>query len=164
MRYLITFACYGAHLHGDDAGSVDQNHNLFGSHLVQPDPQRARAEREKMPQPPYLLDAESRQVVLTAVRRHCEHRGWNLLATHVRTNHVHIAVEAEVQPERVMVEFKSYASRALNSRGLDAPDRKRWARHGSTRWLFQDRDVAKAIQYVIDSQGAPMALFVADGY
>ena len=27
-----------------------------------------------------------------------------------------------------------------------------------------DRDVGKAIQYVIESQGTPMALFVADGY
>ena len=164
MRYFITFACYGAHLHGDDSGSVDRYHNLFGSRPVKPDPHRALAEREKMPQPPYWLDPDSREVVLTALRQHCEHRGWNLLAAHVRTNHVHVVVEAEVQPERVMVEFKSYASRALNSLGLDGPDRRRWARHGSTRWLFKDRDVGKAIQYVIESQGTPMALFVADGY
>ena len=143
---------------------MDQYHNLFGGRLLKPDPQRALAEREKMSQPPYRLDPDSREAVLTAVRRHCEHRGWNLLAAHVRTNHVHVVVEAEVQPERVMVEFKSYASRALNSLGLDGPDRRRWARHGSTRWLFQDSDVGKAIRYVIESQGAPMALFVADGY
>jgi REP element-mobilizing transposase RayT len=117
-----------------------------------------------MPQPPYWLDPNRREVVLAALRRHCEHRGWNLLAAHVRTNHVHVVPEAEVQPERVMVEFKSYASRALTAEGLDGPDRRRWARHGSTRWLFKDRDVGKAIQYVIESQGAPMALFVADVY
>ena len=117
-----------------------------------------------MQQPPCRLDPYGREVVLTALRQHCEHRGWNLLAAHVRTNHVHVVVEAEVQPERVMVEFKSYASRALNRLGRDGPDRRRWARHGSTRWLFQDREVGKAIQYVIESQGAPMALFVADGY
>jgi len=29
MRYLITFACYGAHIHGEEAGSVDQCHNLL---------------------------------------------------------------------------------------------------------------------------------------
>ena len=127
MRYFITFACYGAHLHGDDSGSVDRYHNLFGSRPVKPDPHRAVAEREKMPQPPYWLDPDSREVVL------------NLLVAHVRTNHVHVVVEAEVQPERVMVEFKSYASRALNSLGLDGPDRRRWARHGSTRWLTLPR-------------------------
>ena len=47
-------------------------------------------------------------------RSNCAYRGWNLLAAHVRSNHVHIVVEAEAQPERNMNEFKSYASRELN--------------------------------------------------
>jgi len=133
LRYFITFACHGAHLHGDDSGSVDQRHNLFGSRLVEPDPQRALAERGKMPQPPYRLDQDRREAVLAALRQHCTHRGWNLLAAHVRTNHVHVVVEAEVNPERVMVEFKAYASRELNHPCGDGPDRRRWARHGSIR-------------------------------
>src|SRR2546423_10186376 len=28
LTYLITFACYGCHLHGDPAGSIDRKHNL----------------------------------------------------------------------------------------------------------------------------------------
>lgn len=31
MIYLITFACYGAHLHGHETGSVDRHHNRYGS-------------------------------------------------------------------------------------------------------------------------------------
>jgi REP element-mobilizing transposase RayT len=115
-----------------------------------------------MTQPPYQLDQESRAAVLTALRHHCAHRGWNLLAAHVRMSHVHVIVEAQIRPERVMNEFKSYASRELNRLGRDGPDRRRWARHGSTRWLWKDKDVEQAIRYVIDDQGAPMALFVAD--
>jgi hypothetical protein len=34
-----------------------------------------------------------------------------------------------------MNDMKSYASRRLNQLGLDEPARRRWARHGSTRWL-----------------------------
>jgi REP element-mobilizing transposase RayT len=116
-----------------------------------------------MPQPPYWLDRDSRAAVLAALRGHCAHRGWTLLAAHVRTNHVHAVVEAGVRPERLMNEFKSYASRELNRLDRDGPDRKRWARHGSTRWLWNDQDVQKAIQYVIEEQGEPMALFVAEG-
>jgi hypothetical protein len=52
--------------------------------------------------------------------------------------------------------FKSYASRGLNRLGIDKPDRKRWARHGSTRWLRKDEDVQEAIRYVISGQGEPM--------
>jgi hypothetical protein len=36
--YLITFACYGCHLHGDPSGSVDRHHNLPGGRLSEADP------------------------------------------------------------------------------------------------------------------------------
>ena len=116
-----------------------------------------------MLQEPYVLDQERRAVVLRALQEHCAHRGWNLLAAHVRTNHVHAVLEAEVRPERIMNEFKPYASRELNRLGDDGQDRKRWARHGSTRWLWKDADVRNAIQYIVQEQGDPMALFVAEG-
>jgi REP element-mobilizing transposase RayT len=115
-----------------------------------------------MLQQPYALDQTRRIVVLSALRQHCAHRGWNLLAAHVRSNHVHVVVEAEVRPEKIMTEFKAYASRELNRLGSDAPDRKRWARHGSTRWLFEDQDVLEALRYVIEEQGEPLALFVKE--
>jgi REP element-mobilizing transposase RayT len=115
-----------------------------------------------MKQAPYLLDRDSRTAVLGALREVCLHRHWNLLAAHVRTNHVHAVVDAEVQPEKVMNDFKSYASRGLNRLLRDGPDRKRWARHGSTRWLWKDQDVREAIRYVVEEQGEPMAVFVAE--
>lgn len=89
----------------------------------------------------------------------CWNHGWTLLAAHVRTNHVHLVVETDVRPERVMNDLKSYASRCLNRVGLDEPARKRWARHGSTRWLWKPEDVSAAIRYVIDDQGDRMAAF-----
>jgi len=162
LRYFITFACYGARLHGDESGSVDRRHNLVGSRLLEPDAERVMAERREMLQDPYVLDEAARQLVLGAIQRHCAYRGWNLLAAHVRSNHVHVIVEAETRPERIMNEFKSYASRELNQSTSERPDRKRWARHGSTRWLWKDEDVWHALQYVVDEQGEPMALFVAD--
>ena len=80
----------------------------------------------------------------------------------MRTNHVHVVVEAEVRPEKVMNDFKSYVSRGLNRLGGDESNRKRWAHHGSTRWLWEDQDVREALRYVIEEQGEPMAVFVAD--
>ena len=63
-------------------------------------------------------------------------------------------------PERIMHTFKSYASRSLNHMGIDAPDRKRWARHGSSRWLWKDEDVQEAIKYVVSEQGEPKEVYV----
>ena len=88
-----------------------------------------------MDQPPYLLDQLRREAVLGSLLERSAQRGWALLAAHVRTNHVHVVLESEATPERVMNDLKSYASRCLNRAGFDTPGRKRWARHGSTRWL-----------------------------
>ena len=97
---------------------------------------------------------------MEALQQVCDYRKWTLLAAHVRTNHVHAVVEAEERPEKVMSDFKVYSSRALNRSDLDGPSRKRWARHGSTRWLWTEEEGQNTIRYVVDEQGAPMAVFV----
>ena len=161
QRYFITFACYGSHVHGVEPGSVDRNHNLPGSRTLDADLKRAKVESDAMAQMPYLLDESARAVVLETLQEVCAHRGWTQLAARVRTNHVHVIVEAEARPEKVMNDFKSYASRALNRLEPDKT-RRRWAHHGSTRWLWTDQNVREAIRYVIDEQGEPMAFFVAE--
>ncbi|MEZ5353242.1 MAG: transposase [Bryobacteraceae bacterium] len=129
---------------------------------MEADPQRAEAERRSMVQQAYVIDRESRATVLQALLEVCSHRKWNLLAAHVRSNHVHVIVEAEVPPEKVMNDLKAYASRALNGLEPEKPGRRRWARHGSTRWLWKDQDVREAIRYVIEEQGEQMAVFLGD--
>jgi REP element-mobilizing transposase RayT len=156
---MITFACYGSRLRGGESGSVDRKHNSPGMPTLDVDPVRAAAESERMDQDPYGMDKARRDAVLGAVHGVCSHRGWHLLAAHVRSDHVHLVVEAETVPERVMNDFKVYASRALNRLGLDEPNRRRWARHGSTRWLWKPEDVAAAIQYVVAKQGEAMSVF-----
>jgi REP element-mobilizing transposase RayT len=162
MTYLITFACYGCHLHGDEPGSIDPDHNLYGSRSVEPDTARLAWVRSRMEQSPYIMDESRRNAVLAAMRDRCADRAWQLLAAHVRTNHVHLVIEAEPRPERIMNDLKSCASRRLNELGLDGPDRKRWARHGSTRWLWKREHVSAALQYVIEGQGERMAFYITD--
>jgi REP element-mobilizing transposase RayT len=159
MTYFITFACYGCHLHGDEMGSVDKQHNPPGSRMLEPNPQRVCAERQRMAQPSYDMDKKRREAVLASLLERCSERSWTLLAAHIRTNHVHVVVHAEVRPERVLNDLKSYASRYLNQLGLDERTRKRWARHGSTRWLWKPADVLAAIRHVVDEQGERMAVF-----
>lgn len=99
MRYFITFTCYGAHLHGDEIGSVERNHNVFGNRWAEPN--RAGAEGQtRANQAPCFLEKGRRAAVMAALRRGCSHRGW-------------------------------------------IPERKRWARHGSTRWLWKGENSRK---------------------
>lgn len=159
MVYLITFVCYGCHLHGHASGSVDRQHNLPGSRVLEPDPQRLLRDRQRMDQPPYELDARRREIVLAALKERRREWHWILLAAHVRTNHVHVVIEGEARPERMMNDLKAYASRCLNQAGWDERARKRWARHGSTRWLWRPENVSSAIRCVVDEQGDPMTVF-----
>jgi REP element-mobilizing transposase RayT len=115
-----------------------------------------------MEQAAYLLDSVRRAIVLTTLHEVCRHRHWILWAAHVRTNHIHAIIEAAVPPETVMNTLKSYASRSLNRLKIDPPDRKRWARHGSTRWLWKDDDVQETIRYVVYGQGDPMEVYLAE--
>ena len=89
----------------------------------------------------------------------CSHREWTLLAAHVRTNHVHVVVAADKSPEQVMNALKAYASRALKDAALDRPDRRRWARYGSTRHLWTIEAASAAVHYIVCEQGEPMAVF-----
>jgi REP element-mobilizing transposase RayT len=127
--------------------------------MVDADPMRMSAEKRQMDQAPYSMDEQRRETVLGALIDRCADRGWSLVAAHVRTNHVHVVVDAEALPERVMNDLKSFASRRLNQLGFDDPSRKRWARHGSTRWLRGREAVFAAIQYVVDKQGEAMAVY-----
>jgi REP element-mobilizing transposase RayT len=76
-----------------------------------------------------------------------------LEAVAVRSNHVHLVVGAQQAPERVMNAFKSWATRALTGAGALERGAKVWARHGSTRYLWQSDAVSEACRYVLEQQG-----------
>jgi REP element-mobilizing transposase RayT len=158
--YLITWVCYGAWLPGQ-IGAVPRNQNRFGGRFPEPNSAKELQSRCQMAQEPYLLDSVRRQMVLKTMHEvcSCSCRGWTMLAAHVRTNHVHTIIRANCKPEQVLTAMKAYSSRALNKSELDGLDRRRWARHGSTRYLWTGDAVRAAIQYVVREQGGPMAVF-----
>lgn len=156
--YLITWVCYGSWLPGR-LGTVHRTLNRFGGPLPEPDPRWERQSLEHLVQEPYVLDSVRRGIVLASLIEVCPFRGWTLFAAHVRSNHVHVVLAANCKPERVMTALKAYSSRALNSLGLDPIDRRRWARHGSTEYLWDRVSVEAAVEYVVREQGAPMAVF-----
>jgi REP element-mobilizing transposase RayT len=159
LAYFITFTTYGTWLHGREPGSADRKHNVPGKPWLPSDPNAEAAEQVKLRQPPYLLDAARRQVVLDTILEVARHRRWQVWAAHVRTNHIHVIVSAAAKPEKVMIDFKAWASRRLRERFGEDADRDRWTQHGSTRYLWNETQVAEKIAYALDEQGAPMARY-----
>ncbi len=159
--YLITFVCYGSHLPREE-GVVDRQHNHVGAPTLPSDARRLANVQGSMANEPYRMDASRRGAVLQSIQDLCLRRRWQLIAAHVRSAHVHIVIEADQSPEQVMTAMKAFASAELNKLGIDRPNRRRWARHGSTRYLWTPQQLSTAIHYVACNQGEPMALYVAN--
>ena len=112
-----------------------------------------------MNQDQYIFDNSRARIVLDSIINTSFHRKWNFFAIHIRSTHIHVVIQGLTTPEKIMNDFKSYASRALNTSGFENSARKRWTRHGSTRYLWKTEDLANAIQYVLHEQGEPMVVY-----
>ena len=156
LAYFITFTCYGTWLHGDDRGSVDLTHNRYGDPVLPADADRFASQRAALRDPPYRLDEPRRAIVVRAIREVALEQRWDLLAVHARSNHVHVVVRAGEMIERVLSAFKAAATRCLNKAYPQERSRKHWTRHGSTRYLMTDEQVAEKVTYTLDEQGEPM--------
>ncbi len=134
--YQLTIRCYGTRLHGCAEGSVSRYQNEYGTPTIKPDDELLETMRQRMKQKPYSLDQPRRSIVRDSVIEVCRYRKWSLFALHIRTNHLHSVVGAPSPPEPVMDDFKEYSSRNLNRARIDPEKRRRWARHGSTDYLW----------------------------
>ena len=146
LAYHITFTTYGTWLHGDKRGSVDKRHNRYCSAFVSPNAELHKKEQANLKNPSVILNKNVREVVLKAVLRVCDLRGWVPQAVHVRSNHIHIVVSGNAKPERMMRDFKAYATRTIKSSDDNRKFiRKYWSRHGSTKYLWTKENLASAI-------------------
>ncbi len=154
LGYLITFRCYGSWLHGDERGSIDRYHNQYKSPYLPRSDRRRDLNQSKLKSKPVTLDAKQRKSVNDAVREVCTYRHWDLRALNVRTNHVHVVVSTGfAKPERALNSFKSYATRHMREDGTWRESYSPWADKGSKRYLWNERSLALAIDYVVNGQG-----------
>ncbi len=161
FHYLLTFSTYGSHLPGEPE-TVDLEHRIYRTPFPEPDALRELNSNLRMREPPFILSTlELRNATLQAIQSTCKRRGWDLIAVHVRTNHVHVVVKADRRPELVLTALKSNATLALSELDGTPTRTRRWTRHGSTRYLWKESHLLGAIEYVTRRQGEPMAVFEA---
>ncbi|HEX9744006.1 MAG TPA: hypothetical protein VGB30_01130 [bacterium] len=159
VAYLITIRCYGTFLPGQE-GRVDRiKFNSYGTGNLPAHSGLEKYSNATLTQPPYYMDEARRKIILDTIISVSKYRKWILHAAHVRSNQFHAIIGGNVKPEFIVKDLKSYGSRHLNLAGLDCKDRKRWARHGSTKYLWNMESVADTIDYVIRRQGAMMELY-----
>jgi REP element-mobilizing transposase RayT len=159
LAYLITFRCYGTWLHGDERGSYRRSPGVIPGVLrIPPRPRLKQAEVKQLAHRPVRLNKNQRATVERAVREVCLHRKYGLRVINVRSNHAHAVVSALSDPEPILDAFKSYSTRALRETALLGKNIRPWARHGSTIYLWKERDVEKAVEYVLLGQDREFSL------
>jgi len=160
LAYLVTFRCYGTWLHGDERGSVDRFHNRYQSPYIPADRRRLEQKACKLKSEPVTLDSARRSSAVEAVRETCRLRGWLLRAVNARTNHVHAVVSAgNAEPGRALNALKANATRRMRQDGCWTQARGPWADKGSVRYLWNERSVERAVEYVVAGQGAELSDF-----
>ena len=155
LAYLLTFRTYGTWLHGDERGSVDthKRKNIYGAPDIAPNPNLKKLMAERMKNSTFLLNSLQRVAVHDAINEFCQTKNYQLHAVNVRTNHVHAVVSAQLRPEPIINFLKSYATRKLRESKLVSEKANIWARGGSRRYLWKERHVLLAIEYVLYGQG-----------
>jgi REP element-mobilizing transposase RayT len=126
---------------------------FYGTPRLGPNPCRERVEALQLKRSFLILNVAQRGTVEKAVREVCRYRQYALQAVNARTNHVHAVISAACKPEPILDALKAYATRKLRRTGLISSSTKPWIRHGSTRYLWKERHVERAIHYVLYGQG-----------
>ena len=155
IAYHLIWTTYGTWLHGDERSWVKWGEACVKS----PDPERERAMRERMKEPAVILTEDQRCLVELTIRDHCRIRSWVLHAVNTRSNHIHVVVTAERDPDEVMSQFKAWCSRRLSdAAGLvgnvaKKAGRRRWFTEGGDKRSIESEEyLANAISYVLEGQ------------
>jgi len=146
LAYHLTWTTYGTWLPGDPRSWVKK-----GDPVVQaPNPEREEVARSRMVADPVILDKSQQTLVEDTVRKHCHIRGWVLHVVRALTNHVHVVVSANLDPETIRDQLKAWCSRQLSEQA--GRRRTWWTEKGWAKWIENEEYLENAIRYVLEGQ------------
>jgi len=163
--WLLTSTFYGNWLPGDPRGFVGRvhdarpddpltitrlKHNIPGTPYDEDLPGLYEASQQLLKGPPIRIDQEQAEVLLKQFQETAACRHWQPLAIALMVNHFHIVVgvPGDPAPTKILGDFKSYGSRALNQRWGKPPSATWWTYAGSKRKLADAPAIHDAVEYV----------------
>src|SRR5262245_6811396 len=167
--WFFTWRTYGTWLPGND-GFVGFYRRLTGERVIdhhvdgefaEPMPALASYSRDLLKSEPKLLDLPKAESLQAQFHETATYRGWQIDAIAVLATHVHIVygVPGDPDPSRMLGDWKSYGSRALNRRFGKPPEW--WAERGSKRRLKSPQSRWGAIVYVRDQEN-PLVVWLSN--
>jgi REP element-mobilizing transposase RayT len=168
--WLLTWTTYGTWLPGDDRGFVSEvndgdggrvTHNIPGTPYDSGWGRLYRDTQNRLLGPPIYLTKEQAALVAGQFKETSAYRGWLLIANAVMANHIHVVVgvPGDPEPEHILRDLKSYASRVLNEKFGKPVSGTWWTESGSKRKLKHETAILSAVAYIRD-QEYPLVLSI----
>jgi REP element-mobilizing transposase RayT len=168
--WLSTWTTYGAWLPGDQRGFVSEIRDEEGQKMLHNVPGTAcdaditllqGYARSIMTGEAVRLDLPQAQAVAAQLRETATYRGWQLLALAVMANHVHVfvGVSGDPDPEKLLGDFKAWATRRLNA-GWGR--REHWWTQSGSRRRKQSPDAIKTAITYVRTQPHALVIWVND--
>ncbi len=125
--WLLTSTTYGNWLPGDPRGFVSGVEGDAGTTVIHNQPLTEydrdmpglrEFAQSQMLGPPITLSIAQAEAIFRQFYETATHRNWELRAVGIMGKHVHlvVGVKGDPDPYKVLGDFKSYASRALNKK------------------------------------------------
>lgn len=170
--WFLTWRTYGTWLPGDERGFVGPVVEANGERVIRNAPGTPQEEpapglhdyaQSIMRADPILLEPGHAAEVFAQFRETASVRGWTMLALAVLSNHIHVVVRVEGDPDGadVLRDFKSYASRRLNDAYGKPTGGSWWSESGSRRVLRDESSAVATVRYVREQEGALLVWAVA---
>ena len=157
---MITFRCYGTWLHGDERGSTNRFNNKYQTPHLEANVIWENQNKAKLKFEAVTLDSQQREIVEKTIREVCKFRDWVLHAINVRTNHVHTVISTgNYSADAALNAFKAYSTRKLKESNCWKFSHSPWSNKGSKRFLWNEKSLEVAIEYVISGQGGELPNF-----
>lgn len=126
---------------------------MYATPVLAPDQKRQREDAGRLRHAPIVLDADARAIVRDTIEAHARLRNWIILEFNVRSNHVHVVVEAAMDPDAMMSQFKAWSTRRLRDAAWIGSKEPVWTEGGSTKYIWNDASLARVLHYVRHEQG-----------
>lgn len=144
----------------DERGSTNRFNNKYQTPHLEVNEIWENQNKAKLKSEDVALNARQRKIVEKTIREVCEFKDWALHAINVRTNHVHTVVSTgNHSVDSALNAFKSYSTRKLKENDCWNFSHSPWSNKGSKRFLWNEKSLEIAIEYVVSGQGGNLPDF-----
>ena len=153
LAYHITFGVYGCRLHGDERGTVDRRHNLYGDPVLGELPGWVTREKNLVAHTIPVLTPDHRSRVEECIPDICKKGGWLYHVAACQPEHVHALLTADFEGKAVRRWLKTWLSKEMSR--VYPEITHWWAEGGSVKHIWDETYFNEVFRYISEQRLTP---------